>query len=142
MTSRTRTTAAHVLAALVLVHVGWGLARVPGKVVMRRVDDIAAYRERGGAAYFLGKDLRGAAAIEWVLANTPPDAAVLWDGDPMGSLEFAPTLLAPRLLVHAALCPTGAVSAAGLSIARATLGDRTGVVVLVASPKDLRVEVR
>lgn len=143
MTPRWRPTAAHVLAALVLVHVVWGLARVPGKVLMRRVADVAAYHERGGAAFFLdGKDLHGAAAIEWVLANTPAQSVVLWEGEPMGSLEFAPTLLAPRLVVHAAICPPTALAYAGRPVARAAIGDRAGAVVLLATRNDLRVEVR
>jgi hypothetical protein len=131
------------LGALVLVHVVWGLLRVPSRVVVRRLDDIAAYHERGGPGHFLDTgDLHGAAAIRWVLANTAPDSVVLWQGDPMGALEFAPTLLAPRLVVHLAHCPAATVEYAGRAVARAELDGRTGAVVLVATRSDLRVEVR
>lgn len=136
-----------ILAALVVVHIVWGLARVPGKVLARRVDDVATYRANGGPAFFLSdKGLRGAAAIEWVLANTPAECVVLWEGDPMGSLEFAPVLLAPRLVVHAKVCPPTQERYAGLPVARAAFraetGARAGAIVIVAAKTDLHIEVR
>ena len=143
MIAAKRVTALGVLSALVVVHVVWGLARVPGKVIARRIDDVAAYRSRGDAAFLLGNArLKGADAIEWVAANTALDAVVLWEGEPRGALEFPPALLAPRLLVEVRACPPGAVQYAGRTVARGTANDRTGAVVLIAADDGLRVEVR
>lgn len=152
-------------AALVAAHVLWGLARVPGKVVQRRLADVAAYRERGAPTFLLeDAHLRGAPAIEWVRAHVPADAVVLWAGDGMKALEFAPALLAPRLLVAIDRCPPGTVTWLGRQVARtersalpggggAGTGDGgaenggsggvgEGAVVLVGVGDDIRLEVR
>ena len=140
---RVSVSAAQVLGFLVVVHLVWGLVRLPTRVFARRIDDVVTFRERGAPGWFLDTPhLRGADAIRWVLQNTAPESVVLWDGEPMGALEFAPTLLAPRLVVAVALCPPANEEHAGLPIARATIGERRGAVVLVASKHDVRVEVR
>lgn len=138
-----RIRAADVLLCLVLIHVVWGLLRIPGRVIARRCDDVRAYQQRGAPAFLLGQEgVGGAVAIEWLLAHTPPECAVLWEGRHNGPLEFAPGLLAPRLLVAVGHCPVDAVEYAGVPVARAELGGRRGTVVLVASADNLRVEVR
>ena len=132
-----------VCMVLVLAHIVWGLARLPGRVVQRRLADVQQYREGGDAAYLLpGAPAAGSDAIAWVRANTPAECVVLWRGEPMGALEFAPTLLAPRLIVEARLCPPTNQTYAGLPVARGTRDGRSGTVVLVATKKMIAVEVQ
>jgi hypothetical protein len=135
-----------VLILLLAAHVVWGAARLPGKVWGRRLDDIARYRDPaiGAAGWFLDTQYyQGAAAIRFALANVRSDEAVLFDGPGMGALEFAPALLAPRLVVAAAACAAGATEYAGHRLGRATLPDgRTGVLVLLGRGNDIGLDVR
>lgn len=132
-----------VAIALVLIHVTWGATRLPGRVVGRRLDDVRAYREEGAARYLLqSSGMRGEDAIEWVLENTPPDSVVLWRGSKLGPLEFAPTLLAPRLVVHVSRGRGRPERYAGAPLARATLDGREGIVTLVGDRDSIGLEVR
>lgn len=129
--------------ALVLIHIVWGAARVPGRVVGRRLDDVRAYREGGATRYLLrSSGMRGEDAIEWVLENTPPDSVVLWRGSKLGPLEFAPALLAPRLVVHATRGRGRPQRYLGAPLARATLDGREGIVTLVGDRDSIGLEVR
>lgn len=132
-----------ITTALVLIHIAWGAARVPGRVVGRRLEDVRAYRGEGAARYLLrSSGMRGEDAIEWVLENTPPNSAVLWRGSKLGPLEFAPTLLAPRLVVHVSRGRGRPERYAGAPLARATLDGREGIVTLVGDGDSIEVEVR
>jgi len=142
---RLRPTWTTLLLALLAAHVLLGAARLPGKVWARRLGDIAAYRDLGAARYFLDDGhLHGAGAIEWLLANTPPDAVVLWRGDSKGALEFAPALLAPRLVVRDDACPPHASRHLDRPLARlGGNGRQQGpVLALVGRGDDLALEAR
>lgn len=135
--------ARRVLLVLLLVHVAWGLVRIPDKAIARRRDDIARYTERGQAGYFLKHaKWEGTEAIAWIVANTAADAAILHDGPTRGAFEFAAGSLSPRLLVLSSAWAPGRETVAGRPVARARLGDREGVVHLIASDAGMRVEVR
>lgn len=129
------------LGLLVLVHVVWGIVRVPGKVWQRRLDDVDAYR-RGPVNWFLGPGaetrLGGADAVQWLLDNTPPACVVPWRGEAKGAFELASGLLAPRWLVHADAVPRGAREYLG----RALAAGSEGVVVLVGRGEDVTLEAR
>lgn len=130
------------IAALVL-HVLLGTARIPTVVVGRRADDVEAFRQRGPVRFLLDTPHQhGADAVEWVLANVPRDAAVLYRGDSKGSIEFVPALLAPRLLVAEGLCPDGATEYAGRPIARQPASAGGRVLVIAALGNDLRLATR
>jgi hypothetical protein len=129
-----------ILAGALLLHVAWGVVRLP-KVHARRQDDVRAHRELGAAAaHFAANRLAGADAIPWVLASTPPDRVVAWTGSETGAIEFAAALLWPRLLVHEARLHGD--QHAGRPIATGTRDGRTGRIVITAERLALRVEVR
>ena len=131
-----------VVTALVLIHIGWGLFRVPRVVVGRRLDDIAGYRQQGEVErLFDASKLEGAAAVSWVRENAAPDSVVLWSGSELGAMEFAAAFLWPRLVVAAHRC-VDATTFAGRKIAVATVAGRTGRITLVASRTAVSVEVR
>ncbi|HEX5053220.1 MAG TPA: hypothetical protein VFZ65_15705 [Planctomycetota bacterium] len=129
------------LLALVSVHVCWGLARVPTKVLARRLTYIEAFRRDGDAAFLFGDArIQGADAVLWLREHTANDSVLLWRGTETGPIEFAAALLWPRLLV-AAGAVDGATSFAGRSFATGTIAGRTGRIVLVAERAALHVEV-
>ncbi len=130
------------MAGALAVHVAWGVARLPGKVIARRAEHVRAF-ERDGAtrALFDANGLAGADAIDWLLAHTAPDAVVAWAGDETGAMEFAPALLWPRLVVAAEALGAGE-RWCGRAIARGRLGGRDGTFVLVGAGRELRLEVR
>jgi hypothetical protein len=131
------------IGLLVLVHAIWGVARIPGKVVMRRVGDVRDYQQEGAAHYFFSKArLVGADAIAWLRENTPEQSVVLFDGPRLGAMEFPPALLAPRLFVSIRHCDPASESFAGRPIARGEIGGRRGTVVVHADRGSLRIEVR
>lgn len=132
------------MVSLAVAHLIVGAARVPFAVIGRRIADVAAYRSAGAARFFLGgKHQRGAEAIEWILEHTPENAVVPFRGTGKGSLEFAPALLAPRLLVREDACPPGAVERAGRPVATREAPDGKRVpIVLVGLGADLSIEDR
>lgn len=132
------------LVGLLLLHILWGAARIPGKVWGERLDDVAQYRRVGPAAYHLGNRYRsGAAAVEQVLATTPEQAVLLWRGDWRNALEFVPPLIAPRLLVNVIACPPGTTTYLGRPVATGRLSDgRSGVLVLIGQGESVALEVR
>jgi hypothetical protein len=121
------------LAGALAVHIAWGLARVPVKVIARRHEDIAAH-ERAGAtrAQFAANGCDGAEAVEWLQAHTAPDAVVAWTGTTKGAMELAAALLWPRLLV-AATDLGDAPRWHGRPIAHGTWQGRDGRLVLVGT---------
>lgn len=120
--------------ALLLLHVAFGLARVPHAVVVKRWREVAACREEGDAAFILRTaHLTGAEAIAMLRNTTPENAVIAVRGEDKGVLEFAPPLLWPRLCKAEGALPAGAVSAEGRPIAP---------MVLVAEGKHLRLEAR
>ncbi len=138
-----RVGATDVVLLLALIHIAWGLVRVPGKVLSRRIGDVREYREQGAAQFLLENNgMGGAEALQWVKDHTPQHCVVLWTGDPKGALEFAPSLIAPRLLVPIGACPPGVERYSGLPLAVAERDGRRGRVVLVGRPDGITVEVR
>jgi len=128
---------------LILAHVAWGLMRVPSRVVLRRFDDVEKYQHTGSAAFLLNANgLTGHDAIEWLLENTPPESVVLWSGDGMGAMEFAPNLLSPRLLVHASKHPRDQSHYGELPIAQFERQGRRGAAILVGRDGGIALEVR
>jgi hypothetical protein len=131
-----------VVTALVLIHIGWGLFRVPPVVVGRRLEDIARYRQQGDVECLFGAShLDGAATVAWVRQHAAPDSVVLWSGSELGAMEFAAAFLWPRLVVDAHRCGD-ATTFAGRKIAVATVAGRTGRLTLVATRAAVSVEVR
>lgn len=127
-----------------LAHCAIGIVRLPGVGFARRWHDIAEFRARGAAGYFLdGTPFRGADVVQWLLANVPPDGAVVCRGDSKGVLEFLPGLLAPRLVVREHLVPDGTRDLAGRALGGAVGADgRWQRIVVVADGNELRLEGR
>jgi len=116
---------------------------VPGKVWARRLDDVAAYREQGAAAFLLGgARLEGAEALQWLQRHVPADAAVLWRWPCKGALEFAAALLAPRLVVDERAVPPEATTAAGRPLARGVLPDGARGVLVLEGTADQHLVLR
>lgn len=133
------------LTLLLAGHVVFGAVRLPGKVWGERLADIQAYHQQGAPRFFLATEhLHGAAAIEWLLANTAPDSAVVWRGDSKGALEFAQPLLWPRLLIAdpAHPLPDGRYEGRPLARLRQQDGSPGPVLALVGERTDLRLEAR
>lgn len=131
------------IGILVLLHAIWGVVRIPGKVVMRRVSDVRDYQQEGAAHYFFSNGrLVGAEVITWLRENTPEQSVVLYDGPRLGAMEFPPALLAPRLFVSIKHCDPASESFAGRPIARGEIGGLRGTVVVRADRGSLRIEVR
>lgn len=123
------------------MHVVWGLARLP-KVVGRRIAHVREHQQRGPVeALFQANDLEGSSAIAWLLANTPPHGVIAWTGAESGAMEFAPALAWPRLFVAASRLGPGGEHA-GRPVASGEVDGRRGRIVLVATPRALRLEVR
>ena len=139
-------TAGRVLVALLTAHVALGVVRLPGKVWLRRTDEIAEYRRHGAARYLLDSaQLSGADQLEWLLANTPEDCIVLWKWPCTGALEFSSALLAPRLVVDERTVPAGAARHLDRPLARGTPPGSAdeGVIVLQGTDEGgLRLHVR
>ena len=118
MLARAMKSLASWLAVLLIAHAVFGVLRLPGSVVARRLGEIAACAREGHARYTLRlAQQSGSDAIVQLLAATPPDAVVPIRGVRRGAIEFAPGLLWPRLCVDAAALPAGARTAAGRPIA-------------------------
>ncbi|MCR9248218.1 MAG: hypothetical protein NXI31_24575 [bacterium] len=130
------------LLGLVVVHALWGLLRLPSRVAARRLSEIAQYREHGAVNYFLGatgkREDGGAAAVDWLLENSAPNAVVLWRGETKGAFELASGLLAPRWLVHRNHVSTAAREYRGRPLA----GDARGIAVLVGAGERVELEFR
>lgn len=141
---RTTRRVRRILVVVLLAHVGLGIARLPGVVFARRWQDVADFHARGAAGWFLdGSPLHGADVVQWVLANVPPDGAVLCRGDSKGVLEFVPGLIAPRLLVREHLVAATAREHAGRPLAGRGEADGTWRrIVVVADGDTLRLEGR
>ena len=134
-----------VLVALLVLHVAFGVARLPGRVWMRRIDEVAEYRTKGAVRFLLDSaQLGGAAELEWLLANTPPDSVILWRWPADGALEFAAALLAPRLVVDDRALPGGDSTFAGRDVARGTVPSGATGLITVQGTDDggLRLLVR
>jgi hypothetical protein len=136
------TRVARCIGILIVAHAIWGIARIPGKVVMRRVDDVMSYRQDGPARFLFRKNgLAGAEVIAWLRQNTPEQSVVLFDGPRLGAMEFPPALLAPRLFVSTQHCDPASETFVGRPVARGEIDGRTGAVVVHSARDSLRVEV-
>lgn len=136
---------AKLLVILLGAHVALGVARIPGKAVGRRVDEVTAYREQGAAAFLCGRArLGGADELAWLFEHTDAQSVVLWRWPADGALEFTSALLAPRLVVDERLVPAGATRFAGRAIASGVVpsGARGAVVVQGTSDGGLTLTAR
>ena len=133
-----------ILLTLLGLHLALGIGRIVPKVWGKRLKEIAEFRDQGPLRYYLGGRWQsGAEAVEAVLAQAGPASVVLWRGDWAGSLEFAPQLLAPRLLVAEYACLEGTDTMHGLPVARGRLADgREGTFVLVGRGDDIELTIR
>lgn len=128
---------------LVVAHLVWGVARLPGKVILRRFEEVAAYRKDGPEKWFFARsEYSGADVIAWVRANTPEHSVLFWEGSRLGALEFAGALLAPRLLLPGSACSAEDKDYRGVPIATVERNGRRGRVFLVGTKKSLALEVR
>ena len=133
-----------VAIALLIVHIAVGVARIPSKVWGERQDAISHHHEVGAARYHVGNEHHfGADVIERILGDSQEDTVVLWRGEWKGAMEFAPALLAPRLLIPAGKCPKDATSWRGhdLATVRNSSGDLV-VPVLVGTGAGIELELR
>lgn len=133
------------LIVLLGAHVVLGVTRVPGKVIGRRLDEIAAYREHGAAAFLLSRArLDGADELTWLLEHTDEQSVILWRWPADGALEFTSALLAPRLVVDERLVPGDATMFAGRPVASGVVpsGARGAVVVQGTSDGGLTLTAR
>ena len=130
------------LVWLVLAHLAWSLARLPGKVFNRRAEEAALYQKAGPEQWFFrGDAMQGADVITWLRENTPPACVITWEGERLGPMEFAVGLLSPRFFVRAG--DAERVSAAtGAPIATAQLDGERGRVTVTATRTSLEVSVR
>ena len=132
------------LAILLGAHVAVGIARIPSKVWGERADEIARYRDVGAVRFHLdNRERSGADAVQAVLDRSPENAVVLWRGEWRGALEFAPALLAPRLVVDERYCPKDATSLWDRPLARGRLADGSeGILVLVGAVDRIELALR
>ncbi|MFN3244054.1 MAG: hypothetical protein ACE37K_21285 [Planctomycetota bacterium] len=115
--------ASAILTGLLLAHLALGVVRLPGKVWLRRVEEVEAYRDQGAPHFLLGSArLGGADEIAWLCDHLPERCVVLWRWPAKGALEFVAPLIAPRLLVDERLVPADASTFAGLPIATGAHG--------------------
>lgn len=141
---RPRATAA-LLFALLAAHLLLGIGRLPGKVIARRVDQIGQYDKQGAARFLLERaKIGGADELEWLLQHTDENCVVLWRWPCDGALEFAASLLAPRLVVDERCLPADATTFAERSIAVGTVpsGERGQIVLQGTDSKGLLLTTR
>ena len=130
------------LVWLVFLHLAWGLARLPGKVIHRRVEEVVAYQKAGPEGWFFRSDaMQGREAITWIRAHTPRSCVIIWEGERLGAMEFAAALLSPRFFVQADEAERVA-AATGAPIAVAERDGRRGRVTITATRAALEVSVR
>lgn len=133
------------LLVLLAVHLAIGIGRIPNRVIGRRVDDIQNYRVKGAARFLLeDAKLEGASQLDWVLANTDEFSVILWRWPCVGALEFAASLLTPRLIVDERDVPVGATTFAGRDIAIGTTpsGEHGLITLLGTDTAGLRLTTR
>lgn len=124
-------------------HLLFGLLRLPHAAYHKRMAQIASRRGLGDLAYHLRFSSQSVAALAWLRDHTPTDAVVLFRGPWQGALEFAAPLLQPRLLYAEAAMPTGIQTMFGRPLARGSLPEGEGLMVLVAAvDQPLRLQLR
>lgn len=127
---------------LIGAHLTWGLARLPGKVFSRRVDEVVRYQKLGPEGWFFRDDaMQGQEVITWLREHTPEACVVAWEGERLGAMEFAVGLLAPRFFVRANEAERVAETT-GVPIAAAELDGRRGRITVSATRERLEVSVR
>ncbi len=135
-----------VTAALLALHLGFGLVRFPVGSLAKRAESIALYQELGsdGWCYRLADDETRRLA-RWLLATVPADQVLLFAGESRGALQMFAPLLFPRLMVSAS-ARQGEHDRAGRRIFTGVapwLPPTTpGLPVLVGNVEQLRLEYR
>ena len=127
---------------LVTAHLLLGLARLPGKVFDRRLEEVAVFQKTGPESWFFrGDSLQGGEVITWIRENTPRACVISWEGERLGAMEFAVALLSPRFFVRTEDAARVAETH-GVPIASAELNGRRGRVTVTATRTTLEVSVR
>jgi len=132
------------MLCLLGIHIGWGAARIPGRVYGKRFKQIREYLQHGGPAYHLdNRHRQGAAQVQFILDQTEENSLLLWRGEAHGCMEFVPPLIAPRLLVSEDTCPPNATHMFGRPLAQGKLADgSSGVLVMVGFGDHLALVLR
>lgn len=141
---RARRVVRGLLLGLLAAHLLIVVARIPRAAWSKRLDELEAHQRLGRPRYLLeGAHLGGADVVEEILAETPPDCAVLFDGRRHEAMEFVPALLFPRLVVGAGSVDPAARHAAGRRLAtRRDADGRERQLVIVGLGDALEVRLR
>lgn len=132
------------MALVVLAHLVVVVARVPYAAWAKRLREISAHRADGRTPFlFAASHLDGADVVDRLIASTPPDAMIAYDGDRKGALEFVAALVFPRLLVAAGQIVADQTEVAGRRIATQVDADGTRRrIVVVGDGRTARLELR
>lgn len=96
------------IAAALLLHLGFVVARFPGGAVHKRLRTIAESDALGDMWHFRHHDADTRRLVAWLLATVPGDTAVLYAGSTRGLIEALSAAMFPATLVRAsALRPDG-----------------------------------
>ena len=133
--------------ALLLLHLGFGLVRLPVGAVWKRAQSIAEYRELGPDGWhFRLADEETRRIARWLCTSVGADELVLVDGERNGPLQLLAPLLFPRLMENAAVWQGNGLHS---STRRVFLGrppwlenEPVGVPVVCCAAGKLRVEYR
>jgi hypothetical protein len=133
-----------VLGLLFWVHILFGMQRLVWRGLPDRVEAVERYATQGPVRFHLEEFYRESIpVVEFLLDGTPPDAVVLYEGEPRGVIELAVALLHPRLLLEARAAPPEATLVHGRPLARGRLpGVEEGVLVLVCTEQTLELRRR
>ena len=88
------------VAALLVGHVLFGLARVPSGGFVKRLKAVEEYQEQGPLWHFRRDDADTKRLAEWLLDSVDANHALLYDGSAPGALQKLGPLLYPAILVH------------------------------------------
>ncbi|MCA8968174.1 MAG: hypothetical protein KDC95_00270 [Planctomycetes bacterium] len=130
---------------LVIASFAFSLARIPHATWGKRLAQVREFEQLGAAGYHLGRtwpdELR---IVEWIEANTPSDAVVLWRGTWQGPIEHVVASIGDRLLFDADVAggiPGSETQLLGRPVARGSFEGKTGRVVLIATRESLSMEI-
>ncbi len=129
---------------LLVVHLVWAAVRIPRSVFSKRLVEIHQFQEHGSLAFFHGKaPYQGLRDVEWLLAHSPDDCVVLWQGEYKGAFELLSCIARPRLFVHDTAVPADASMFLGRPLASGELADgRKGVYLLTANGESVELSIR
>ena len=88
------------VAALLVGHVLFGLARLPSGGFVKRLKAVEEYQEQGALWHFRRGDADTKRLAKWLLDSVDANHALLYDGSEQGALQKLGPLLYPAILVH------------------------------------------